>query len=52
MIKVSNSAELKEQFGNQGAVVQTSTPEAFRDLVQNEIRDIAPVVKAAGLKVE
>jgi tripartite-type tricarboxylate transporter receptor subunit TctC len=52
MIKVSNSVELKEQFGNQGAVVQMSTPEAFRDLVQNEIRDIAPVVKAAGLKVE
>jgi tripartite-type tricarboxylate transporter receptor subunit TctC len=29
-----------------------STPEAFRDLVQHEIQDIAPVVKAAGLKVE
>jgi tripartite-type tricarboxylate transporter receptor subunit TctC len=52
MIKVSNAPELKEQFGNQGAVVQTSTAEAFRDLVQNEIRDIAPVVKAAGLKIE
>jgi tripartite-type tricarboxylate transporter receptor subunit TctC len=52
MIKVSNAPELKEQFGNQGAVVQMSTPEAFRELVQHEIRDIGPVVKAAGLKVE
>ncbi|HWI14417.1 MAG TPA: tripartite tricarboxylate transporter substrate binding protein, partial [Burkholderiales bacterium] len=52
MIKVSKLPDLKEQFGNQGAVVQTSTPEAFRELVQNEIRDIGPVVKAAGLKVD
>ncbi|MGE5524692.1 MAG: Bug family tripartite tricarboxylate transporter substrate binding protein [Rhodospirillaceae bacterium] len=52
IIKVSNSSDVKEQFGSQGAVVQTSTPEAFRDLVAHEIRDIGPVVKAAGLKVE
>lgn len=52
LIKASASPDLKEQFANQGAVVQTSTPEDFRALVQQEIREIAPVVKAAGLKVE
>ncbi|HEY9446585.1 MAG TPA: tripartite tricarboxylate transporter substrate binding protein [Burkholderiales bacterium] len=52
LIKASASPDLKEQFANQGAVIQTSTPEDFRGLVQQEIREIAPVVKAAGLKVE
>jgi tripartite-type tricarboxylate transporter receptor subunit TctC len=52
LLKASASRDLKDQFANQGAVIQTSTPEAFRDLVQHEIRDIQPVVKAAGLKVE
>jgi tripartite-type tricarboxylate transporter receptor subunit TctC len=52
LVKASASPELKEQFANQGAVVQTSTPEAFRTLVQQELTDIRPVVKAAGLKVE
>jgi tripartite-type tricarboxylate transporter receptor subunit TctC len=52
LIKVAANAELKEQFGRQGAVVQTSTPEEFRELVRTEIRDIGPVVKAAGLRIE
>ncbi len=52
LVKASASKDLKDQFANQGAVIQTSTPEAFRELVQHEIRDIQPVVKAAGLKVE
>lgn len=52
LIKASASPDLKDAFASQGAVIQTSTPEAFRELVQNEIRDIQPVVKAAGLKIE
>ena len=52
LIKASTSPDLKEQFANQGAVIQTSTPEEFRELVSLEIREIAPVVKAAGLKIE
>jgi len=52
VLKAAAMPELKEQFATQGAVVQTSTPEAFRDLVVQEIKEIAPVVKAAGLKVE
>jgi len=52
VLKAAAMPELKEQFATQGAVVQTSTPEAFRELVVQEIKEIAPVVKAAGLKVE
>lgn len=52
VLKAAAMPELKEQFATQGAVVQISTPEAFRELVVQEIKEIAPVVKAAGLKVE
>jgi len=52
LIKATASPDLREQFANQGAIIQTSTPDEFRELVRQEIREIAPVVKAAGLKVE
>jgi tripartite-type tricarboxylate transporter receptor subunit TctC len=52
LVKVSQMQDLKDQFANQGAIVQTSTAEEFRQLVADEIREIGPVVKAAGLKVE
>jgi len=37
VLKAAAMPELKEQFATQGAVVQTSTPEAFRELVVQEI---------------
>ncbi len=52
LIKGSAAADLKDQFANQGTVIQTSTPDAFRELVRHEIRDIQPAVKAARLKIE
>jgi len=38
VLKAAAMPELKEQFATQGAVVQTSTPEAFRELVVQESR--------------
>jgi tripartite-type tricarboxylate transporter receptor subunit TctC len=52
LLKVSALPELRELFGVQGAVVQTSTPDEFRRFVAKEIQDVGPIVKAAGLKVE
>jgi tripartite-type tricarboxylate transporter receptor subunit TctC len=50
--KVGNSPELRKQFAQQGAeVVLTSGPE-FRKHVAEEIKSVAAVVKAAGLKAE
>lgn len=49
LIRVVNSAEVRAQFEAQGAQAMTNTPEEFRALVTNEIRNVAPVVKAAGL---
>lgn len=49
LVKVVNSPEVKAQFEAQAAQVTTDTPEEFRKLVANEIKSVAPVVKAAGL---
>lgn len=47
--KTGNSAEFRRQFNQQGAeVVLTAGPE-FRKHVEEEIRSVAVVVKAAGL---
>ena len=46
------SPEFKEMISNQGAVVQTSTPEEFAKLVAVEIEAMGKAVKAANLTIE
>ena len=50
--KVGNSPELRKQFAQQGAEVVLSSPAEFRKHVAEEIKSVATVVKAAGLKGE
>jgi tripartite-type tricarboxylate transporter receptor subunit TctC len=52
LVKAVESREVKDAFTRQGAEATTNTPQEFRTLVADEIRNIGPVVKAAGLKVE
>ncbi|MGH8618956.1 MAG: Bug family tripartite tricarboxylate transporter substrate binding protein, partial [Burkholderiales bacterium] len=52
LIKAVESKEVKDAFTRQGADATTNTPQEFRALVADEIKNIGPVVKAAGLKVE
>ena len=50
--KAGNSPELRKQFAQQGAEVVLSSPAEFRKHVAEEIKSVAAVVKAAGLKAE
>ncbi len=50
--QVGNSAELRKQFAQQGAEVVLSSGPEFRKHVAEEIKSVAAVVKAAGVKGE
>ena len=52
LLKTMNMPEVRTALNNQGAEVVTNTPDEFRKFVQEENRKLAPIVKAAGLKVE
>jgi len=50
--KAGNSAELRKHFTQQGAEVVLTSGDEFRKHVAEEIKTVAGVVKAAGLKTE
>jgi tripartite-type tricarboxylate transporter receptor subunit TctC len=52
LLKVAATPEFKEMITNQGAVVQTSTPEEFAKLVASEIDAMGKAIKAANLTIE
>jgi tripartite-type tricarboxylate transporter receptor subunit TctC len=52
LLKLAATPEFRELIANQGAVVQTSTPEEFEKLVVTEIDAMGKAVKAANLTIE
>ena len=52
IVKILNSAEVRERFAKQGVEVQTSTPEQFGDFVKAEVARWAKVIKDAGIKAD
>jgi tripartite-type tricarboxylate transporter receptor subunit TctC len=52
ILKATATPELRKGFEAQLTQVHTNTPEEFRKWVANEIQQMAPVVKAAGLRIE
>ena len=52
MVKILNSADVKERFAKQGVEVQTSTPEQFGDFVKAEVARWAKVIKDAAIKAD
>jgi tripartite-type tricarboxylate transporter receptor subunit TctC len=52
LIKVLNSAEMKERFAKQGTEVRTGTPESLGEWLRNEKARWARVVKDSGEKFE
>ena len=50
IIKVLNSAEVKERFGKQGVEVRTSTPEQFSTFLRSEVDRWGKVIREAGIK--
>ena len=50
IVKVLNSAEVKERFGKQGVEVRTSTPEQFSTFLNSEVARWGKVIRDAGIK--
>lgn len=50
LLKATENADFKANFARQMTKVETNTPEQFRKFVEIQIRDMGPVVKAAGLQ--
>ena len=52
VLKAVQSPDLKKAFEQQLTAVHTNTPAEFRAFVAKELKEMGPVVKTAGLKVE
>ena len=52
LLKVAATPDFRELIANQGAVVQTSTPEEFARLVALELDNMGKAIKAANLQIE
>ena len=52
IVKVLNSADVKDRFGKQGVEVRTSTPEQFGEFVRAEVGRWAKVIKEAGIRAD
>jgi tripartite-type tricarboxylate transporter receptor subunit TctC len=50
IVKLLNSAEVKERFGKQGVEVRTSTPEQFSTFLTSEVARWGKVIRDAGIK--
>jgi len=50
IIKLLNSADVKERFGRQGVEVRTSTPEQFGEFLRAEVARWGKVIREAGIK--
>lgn len=52
LVKAVQTPEVKKAFEQQLTQAYTNTPAEFRAFVAKELKEMGPVVKAAGLKVE
>ena len=52
MVRILNSAEVKERFGKAGVDVAASTPEHFAQFLKSEVARWAKVVQDAGIKAD
>lgn len=50
IVKLLNSAEVKERFAKQGVEVRTSTPEQFATFLRSEVDRWGKVIREAGIK--
>jgi tripartite-type tricarboxylate transporter receptor subunit TctC len=52
IVKLLNSADVKERFGKQGVEVRTSTPEQFSTFLRSEVDRWGKVIREAGIKAD
>ena len=51
LVKALATREVGERFAAQGVAPESTTPQAFKAFLNNEVRRWAPVIKASGMKV-
>jgi len=51
VVRILSTPEMKERMLTQGATPKPTTPEAFDDFIRAEVKKFAPVIIAAGAKV-
>jgi len=52
IVKLLNSAEIKDRFAKQGVEVRTTTPEQFAEFLKSEVARWARVIKEAGIRAD
>ena len=52
IVKLLNSADVKERFAKQGVEVRTSTPEQFSTFLRSEVDRWGKVIRDAGIKAD
>ena len=52
IVKVVNTAEMKEAIRKQGFEAQSSTPEQYTTLIQNDLVKLTKLIKIAGMKAD
>jgi tripartite-type tricarboxylate transporter receptor subunit TctC len=52
IVKIVNSAEIRDALGKHGYEPQANTPAEFAAFIRNELAQNAKLVKFAGLKVD
>jgi tripartite-type tricarboxylate transporter receptor subunit TctC len=50
LLKTVAQADVKQAFANQGAEVETDTPEEFRRFLQNDVANTSKVLKLANIQ--
>ena len=51
LVKALATRDVGERFAAQGVAPESTTPQAFKAFLNNEVRRWAPVIKASGMKV-
>ena len=52
IVKVVNTAEMREAIGKQGFEAQASTPEQFAALIQNDLVKLSKLIEITGMKAD
>ena len=52
LVKALDNPDMKKRFAEEGLILESSTPEALKDLMRSDIPKWAEVVKRAGVKLD
>ena len=51
VVRIVNSADVKEHMLSEGATPKPTTPEEFDAFIRSEVKKLAPIIIASGARV-